>query len=512
MTFMAWSRHFETGFGPVDRQHRALVDLVNQAAPLLADAGNAGIAQAGHLLDQLNHYAAIHFKDEEQLMQSAGLDPAYLAHHHHTHQGFADAVATMRQQASQEGLITGNELLRFLASWLTFHILAEDQSMARQLRAVASGQPPALAWANESKPDTDAPHAVYTGALIDLFGVVTQRNKSLAAINQRLQETQQQLAQANQVLEERVAQRTRELAQANAQLKAEQAALQASMARLERTQQQLLQSEKMAAVGQLAAGVAHEINNPVGFVNANLASLGTYTQRLLALVDAQAAALGTLPTPPPAVADALSQAQATADLAYLRTDVPDLLRESTQGLQRVKHIVDDLLNFSQSAAEPNDWEWLDLNTLIKNALAQVQRGDAELTLELAPLPLLHGMAKPLEQALAHLLQNACQAVSVGQRVRVSTGMHRHEGRDWVWADIEDTGTGMSEATQRRVFEPFFTTKPVGQGKGLGLTVAWDTVQRHHGNLSVHSTPGVGTTFRCELPCNPALVKTAPPAS
>ena len=296
---MAWSRHFETGFDTVDRQHRALVDLVNQAAPLLATAGSAGLSSADHLLDQLGHYATVHFQDEEQLMRDAGLDPGYLDHHHHTHHAFAQAVATMRQQAAQDGQLTGNELLRFLTSWLTFHILAEDQSMARQMRALQAGHTPAQAWAAESQAVADAPHAVYTGALIDLFGVVTQRNRSLTEVNARLRLAQQQLAQANRALEDRVAERTAELAQANAHMRAEQAALQTSLARLGQTQQQLLQSEKMAAVGQLAAGVAHEINNPVGFVNANLASLGTYTERLFQLVDAQAEALALAPPWPP---------------------------------------------------------------------------------------------------------------------------------------------------------------------------------------------------------------------
>jgi two-component system NtrC family sensor kinase len=136
VSFMTWSRHFETGIDKVDTQHRALVDLVNKAAPLLASAGNSGMASAGHLLDQLAHYATIHFQDEEHLMHAAGLAPAYLAHHHGTHEGFGHAVATMLQQAAQPGQLTGNELLRFLTSWLTFHILSEDQSMARQIRAI----------------------------------------------------------------------------------------------------------------------------------------------------------------------------------------------------------------------------------------------------------------------------------------------------------------------------------------------------------------------------------------
>lgn len=502
---MAWSRHFETGFDTVDRQHRALVDLVNQAAPLLATAGSAGLSSADHLLDQLGHYATVHFQDEEQLMRDAGLDPAYLDHHHHTHHAFAQAVATMRQQAVQDGQLTGNELLRFLTSWLTFHILAEDQSMARQMRALQAGHTPAQAWAAESQADADAPHAVYTGALIDLFGVVTQRNRSLTEVNARLQLAQQQLAQANRALEDRVAERTAELAQANDHLRAEQAALQTSLARLGQTQQQLLQSEKMAAVGQLAAGVAHEINNPVGFVNANLASLGTYTERLFQLVDAQAEALALAPplAPNHPAATALAQAEAAADLGYLRQDVPDLLRESLDGLQRVKRIVNDLRAFSHVSHD--EWRPADLNQGLESTLNVVWNDikfKADVVRELTPLPPVTCIAPQINQVFLNLLVNAGQAIEGHGRIRLASGTLERDGVPWVWFEVADTGKGMPEAVQRRVFEPFFTTKPVGTGTGLGLSVSWEIVQRHHGRLSVQSTEGVGTTFRCELPCQP----------
>lgn len=505
MTFMAWSRHFETGFESVDRQHRALVDLVNQAAPLLATAGSSGIASADHLLDQLGHYATVHFQDEERLMRDAGLDPAYLDHHHHTHHAFAQAVGTMRQQAAQDGQLTGNELLRFLTSWLTFHILAEDQSMARQMRALQAGQTPAQAWAAESETDADAPHAVYTGALIDLFSVVTQRNRSLTEVNTRLQHTQQQLAEANRVLEDRVAERTAELARANDSLRTEQAALKASLSRLEQTQQQLLQSEKMAAVGQLAAGVAHEINNPVGFVNANLASLGSYTAQLFRLIDAQAAALATHPPLPPgsAAATTLSEAEAAADLGYLRQDVPDLLRESLDGLTRVKRIVNDLREFSH--ASNDEWHPADLNAGLESTLNVVWNDikfKADIVRELTPLPPVTCIAPQINQVFLNLLVNAGQAIDTHGRIRLASGTLEREGQPWVWVEVADTGKGMPDAVQRRVFEPFFTTKPVGTGTGLGLSVSWEIVQRHHGVLSLTSTEGVGTTFRCELPCSP----------
>lgn len=504
MNFMAWSRHFETGLDTVDSQHRALVNLVNKAAPLLASAGNTGIAQAGHLLDQLGHYATVHFQDEERLMRETGLDPAYLAHHHSTHVGFADAVGTMRQQAAHEGQLTGNELLRFLTSWLTFHILSEDQSMARQIRAIQGGQTPQQAWAAETQSEADAPHAVYTGALIDLFGVVTQRNRSLTEVNERLLHTQQELANANQALEARVAERTRELAQANAHLQAEQAALQTSLSRLEQTQQQLLQAEKMAAVGQLAAGVAHEINNPVGFVTSNLATLTTYVNSLFDLTDAQAAALQACgPLTDTAAAARLTQAETAADIDFMRQDAPDLLRESAEGLQRVKRIVNDLREFSHVGNA--DWQPADLNQCLESSLNVVWNDikfKADITRALAPLPPVTCIASQISQVFLNLLVNAGQAIQAHGTIRLASGTFDRNGRPWVWVEVADSGCGMSATVQRRMFEPFFTTKPVGTGTGLGLAVSWEIVQRHHGNLTVHSTEGQGSTFRCELPCQP----------
>lgn len=502
---MAWSRHFETGIDKVDTQHRALVDLINKAAPLLATAGESDMARADHLLDQLGHYATIHFRDEERLMHEAGLAPAYLVHHHGTHEGFGRAVAAMRQQARLPGQLTGNELLRFLTSWLTFHILSEDKCMTRQMRAIQSGHTAQQAWEAESHTDTDAPHAVYTTALIDLFGVVTQRNRSLTDMNERLQQAQQQLAQANQVLEERVAVRTRELAETNARLQTEQAALQASLSKLEQAQQQLLQSEKMAAVGQLAAGVAHEINNPVGFVNSNLATLTAYTTRLIELADAQAAALHAC-APLPAnstAATRLAAAEAAADMAYLRQDVPDLLSESAGGLQRVKRIVNDLREFSHVGEV--EWQAADLNQGLESTLNVVWNDlkcKADITRALTPLPPVTCIASQINQVFLNLLVNASQAIGQHGHIRLASGTLDREGAPWVWVEVSDSGCGMSADVQRRMFEPFFTTKPVGTGTGLGLSVSWEIVQRHRGQLTVRSTEGQGSTFRCELPCQP----------
>lgn len=499
MSLMAWSHHFETGLPTVDRQHRALVDLVNTAAPLLASAGDSGLQKAGHLLDELTRYALVHFRDEEQLMHDEGLDPAYLDKHHRTHQAFGQSVAMMRQQASQAGQLTGSELLRFLTSWLAFHILAEDQCMARQIKAIRAGQTPPQAWAQEMASQSDGPHAVYTEALLDLFGVVTHRNKTLLETNTRLQQTQAELAQANSGLEARVAARTAELAQANEHLRTEQAALTASLAQLRHTQQQLLQSEKMAAVGQLAAGVAHEINNPIGFVNANLSTLGTYTTQLLAIIDAQ----GTDHARLAPLSQTATTAAAAEQLAYLKQDIPDLLHESHQGLERVTRIVADLLKFAHTEAMAP--EPVDLVDALESALSSLPQDllkNVSVTRSLAPLPPVVCRPAEMQQVLVNLLTNACQAMETQGSLYLESGLCPVNGQPGVWLSIRDTGVGMTPDVQKRVFEPFFTTKPVGQGTGLGLSVTWDMVQRHGGNVQLTSAPQQGTTVRLELPCQP----------
>ncbi len=495
MSFMTWSHHFETGLDGVDKQHKALVDLVNAVAPLLSATGDAGVKQAEHLLDQLTHYATVHFQDEEALMRDTGLAPEYIDKHGHTHEAFGHAVVTMRRQATQAGQLTGNELLRFLTSWLTFHILGEDQAMARQIKAMQGGDTAQAAWATEAaRTDASAPTAVYTTALIDLFSVVTQRNRALHTLNEQLQAAQTKLSDINRELEARVAERTEALTHANLRLTAEQAALVASMAELKQTQARLLQAEKMAAVGQLAAGVAHEINNPIGFVTSNLNTLNTYTTQMFELIDAHGSAVRP------------SNANSTVNLNYLKEDVPALIAESAAGLQRVKNIVANLLAHNQ--LDTKSWQPVAWNDLVSRALqaTQDQRPPRiALTLALGDVPMVLCSVDQVRQVLMNLLRNAAQAIEGTGTIHVRSGQFSAAGKVWAWIEVTDSGTGMTEDVKHRVFDPFFTTRPVGQGVGLGLSVVWDVVQQHSGRVSVNSQPGKGATFRVELPCTQVTV-------
>lgn len=267
------------------------------------------------------------------------------------------------------------------------------------------------------------------------------------------------------------------------------------VARVERTQGQLLQSEKMAAVGQLAAGVAHEINNPVGFVSSNLGSLGLYVNRLFDLLAAYEELEQALPADHPARIG-VTRARETAEIDYLRQDIPDLLRESEEGLTRVKRIVNDLKNFSRN--DEGEWQDADLNGGLESTLNVVWnelKYKAHVVRELGDLPPVRCIPAQINQVFMNLLVNAAQAIEGSGTITLRSGTSDANA----WVEIADTGKGMTPEVMERIFEPFYTTKPIGKGTGLGLSISADIMKRHHGSLTVRSQIGEGSCFRLALP-------------
>lgn len=285
-----------------------------------------------------------------------------------------------------------------------------------------------------------------------------------------------------------------EIRTAQEQLEARLKELSAINGRLEEAQNQLLQQDKMASIGQLAAGVAHEINNPVGFVSSNLNSLRQYVDGLLSLTTAYDAVLAA-PGDPLATA-ALAAKREEVEIDYLREDLPQLLDECGDGLGRVKKIVQDLKDFSR--VDQANWQEADLNVGIESTLNVVRhevKYKAEVIKELASLPPVICLAAQLNQVFMNLIVNAAHAIPDQGTITLSSGT---QGK-WAWVQVGDTGCGMSEAVQRRVFEPFYTTKDVGKGTGLGLSLSFSIVQKHGGIICVRSEPGKGSTFRVWLP-------------
>jgi len=257
-----------------------------------------------------------------------------------------------------------------------------------------------------------------------------------------------------------------EMLEVNAQLKAAQA--------------QVLHSEKMASIGQLAAGVAHEINNPIGYVYSNLSTLGGYVEELLA------------------VARTTPSAQAAGcDLEFLAEDIPQLMAESREGLDRVKKIVQDLKDFSRSGAT-DEWEWCDITRGLVSTLNIVHnelKYKVTVQNEVQPTPEINCLSSQLNQVFMNLLVNAGQAIGEKGNIWLRSGHDENA----VWIEVEDDGCGIGKEHLNRIFEPFFTTKPVGKGTGLGLSVSYAIVRKHGGEIAVESTPGKGTKFRVNLP-------------
>ena len=286
-----------------------------------------------------------------------------------------------------------------------------------------------------------------------------------------------------------------EIKKAQEELELRFAELRETNARLEEAQNQLLQSEKMASIGQLAAGVAHEINNPIGFVSSNVSTLRRYAQNLCDIVQGYQDLAATIKLEIPAE---LRQLVADADLAFLFEDLPQLLSETEDGLQRVKRIVQDLKDFSR--VDHNEWAVADLNAGLDSTLNVVRnevKYKAEIVKDYGVLPGVRCVAAQINQVFMNLIVNAAQAI---QDKGVITLHTRAEG-DTVVIRISDDGCGMDDKTLRRIFEPFFTTKPVGKGTGLGLSLAYSIVQKHGGRLEVQSQPGAGTHFTLTLPVN-----------
>ena len=281
--------------------------------------------------------------------------------------------------------------------------------------------------------------------------------------------------------------------------------LQEALATLKTAQTQMVQQEKMAGIGQLAAGVAHEINNPLGFVKSNFAVLHKYTdrvERLLEVIDTyrQMEAFMSLGDHKP-----IEQTWEENSIDFTRSDLKEIISDTQEGLHRIAEIVNALKMFSRSSLIEERSPY-DLNEGIKTTLLIANneiKYNSTVETNLSPLPLLSANGGQVNQVLLNLIVNAAQAIKQNdQNEKGLITIETHDEGDYVCCFIRDNGCGMKEADMNRIFEPFFTTKPVGQGTGLGLSLAYDIiVNKHGGMLEVTSEEGVGTCFKITLPVN-----------
>jgi len=320
-----------------------------------------------------------------------------------------------------------------------------------------------------------------------------QLDRDLLLREQALNLTSEELNRRNDDLRRELTERT-ETEEALQREKGEQAAL---ITRLEDAKRQLLYSEKMASIGQLAAGVAHEINNPVGFVQSNINTLAGYVEDLFALTDLLEEVAAGLPDDSP-LGRKIRESCERYDLEFLREDVPKLLSESRDGVSRVRKIVQDLRDFSHP--DEGKFAWIDLNPGIVSTLNIVNnelKYKAEVITELGELPMIEANQNQLNQVFLNLLVNAAHAIKEKGVINVAT-RHLPESGE-VCISIADTGAGIPPENLKRIFDPFFTTKPVGKGTGLGLSLSYGIVQKHHGRIEVDSQERAGTLFQVFLP-------------
>ena len=281
--------------------------------------------------------------------------------------------------------------------------------------------------------------------------------------------------------------------------------LQETIKTLKTSNLQLLQSEKMASIGQLAAGVAHEVNNPVGFISSNLGTLRDYIEDVRQVIDAQRFSIKTATECRDVEHYAAINAKAIVnlnallkkiDLDFLMGDMNDLLDESIDGVNRIRKIVADLLDFSRSHS--SDYKHADINALLEKTLSMAWnelKYKTEVNRDFGELPAVYCNDGKMAQVFLNLLLNASHAIEERGSITITT---RHIGDD-ISIMIADSGVGMPKNIISNIFDPFFTTKNVREGTGLGLHIVRSVIEAHQGTISVDSQVGQGTSFIILLP-------------
>ena len=293
---------------------------------------------------------------------------------------------------------------------------------------------------------------------------------------------------------ESVSGRLAELRQEHDELARKNLRLNEALAALKRSQAKVLHQEKMASIGQLAAGVAHEISNPIGFINSNLSTLGKYLSRIVAFLAVQSDCIAA--GAPPERVESARQQRAGLKIDYILKDLEDLVRESMEGAERVQSIVADLKSFSR--LDESEYKQADINECLRSTINIAWsriKYKATLKKELGEIPRTRCLPRQMSQVFLNLLVNAAHAVEDQGVITVRSWAE--DG--YVCVSVADTGRGIPEANMNRIFDTFFTTKEVGKGAGLGLNIAYDIVKKHNGEITVSSEPGKGTVFTVRIP-------------
>jgi len=582
MAIFIWDDSYKTGINNIDKQHKKLVDLLNQLDENINVGGDTQLVIG--LLDELVDYTKYHFSSEERFMQEHDYDPVSFRKHQQIHQQFVQQIKEAQENCHINPDKVTDELLDFLVQWLINHILLTDKQMVESA-LVKNAAPkevlssnvdvlknnlygalresegrfkeladilPASIWISNAEgkrifvnqqylkftgltltecieggcvklihPD-DQEHvlSIYEQVKINchkqeveyrlkhcegterwILETVVPRIRKSGVVSGYMgcgiDITSQKLVEKS--LESMVEKRTLELKKINQVLASEKKSLELVNNQLKETQGHLIQSEKMASIGQLAAGVAHEINNPLGYIYSNLHTLKGYLSDLEEVIVMTEKLTGQLPDDNSRVIE-FNQLKQDLDLEFLQSDLQDLVSESIEGAVRAKKIVQDLRDFSR--IDKQEMEIFDVEAGICSTLNIVHnelKYKADVVKEFSGIKPFKCVGAQLNQVFMNLLVNAAHAIEHFGKITVRTG---YEGKDYVWVEVEDTGKGIPNEIRSKIFDPFFTTKPVGQGTGLGLSLSYKIIQDHQGRIEIDSVVGKGTKFRVLLPINP----------
>ena len=297
----------------------------------------------------------------------------------------------------------------------------------------------------------------------------------------QMKEYQDFLKRHSEILEQRVQKRTEELEEVITELKS--------------TQRQMIQQEKMATIGLLTAGIAHEINNPIGFISSNTASLDRYCERILKFMKSQQEALLSGKTGPQHV-EQLQAFHTQMKIGRIVKEIPEMIRETMDGIERIKSIVMDLKCFSRTEeAEQKEADIIQCLESTINIAYNELKYKATIKREYSEVPHLRCYPQQLAQVFTNLLVNAAQAIDTQGEITIRVWS---EG-GLIHVSISDTGSGIPETVREHIFEPFFTTKETGRGTGLGLSISNEIIKNHGGEIRVESEIGKGSTFTVSIP-------------
>ncbi len=456
MAFMIWNDNLRTGIEIVDRQHRGLVDLLNQVAPALAHTETPRLEAIEPLLKKLMDYSAEHFRTEEELMSRLGMDARGRSHHEASHARFVADVLSMVQSAKAGQGVSGDRLLSFLASWLILHILGEDQTMARQVRALESGMDPASAYSQcRGEEHAPAPQAL-SQAMVDVYTLLTRQNRELWLANRNLDMSRTEVRKHNENLEAMVQDRTRELERLAGELRLARDAAEAGS----------------QAKSRFLGIMSHELRTPM---NAILA----YSRMLL-----------DQSLPPSQDA---------------------LVKRVVHSSDRLMDLLNSILDYARLGAGDADAvetasfplaPWL--SKVCAQGFLEASRKGIATAIRLHPtLPAcVRGDARLMGHILAQFVGNS---VKFTERGRIEVRADRvagHDGRLRLRFGVSDTGIGIPPEVQARLFQPFVQAddRPERrfEGLGLGLALAREYARILGGEVGVDSRPGAGSRFWFEL--------------